>query len=288
LIGDIVDMKKISLLAAMMTAFLMMVVSVGAQAHGSHFDGNKGYVTTKDGDVVVTKWKECWENRDWAKGLSVSGCEGDGDNDGVADPLDKCPTTPAGTAVDSDGCALDSDGDGVNNVDDQCPTTPAGDQVDAVGCTLKPAQPVVNDSDDDRILDAYDKCPNSAPGAVVDVDGCEKVTKFILDNVYFETNSARLTPDSTVILDGVADTLMGGNGIKYIQVIGHTDSRGAQAYNLSLSGSRANTVKEYLVSKGVNAGMISSKGMGESAPVDSNNTAAGRAKNRRVEIDVKS
>ncbi len=89
----------------------------------------------------------------------------DSDGDGVTDDLDKCPGTPAGTAVDSSGCPLpqDDDGDGVTNDIDKCPGTPAGAKVDANGCEL--------DSDGDGVGDSRDQCPNTPAGAKVDDTG---------------------------------------------------------------------------------------------------------------------
>ncbi len=80
----------------------------------------------------------------------------DTDGDGVTDDLDKCPGTPAGTAVDATGCPLpqDDDGDGVTNDIDKCPGTPAGVKVDASGCEL--------DSDGDGVVDSRDQCPEHA------------------------------------------------------------------------------------------------------------------------------
>ncbi|MDO9069457.1 MAG: outer membrane beta-barrel domain-containing protein [Deltaproteobacteria bacterium] len=88
----------------------------------------------------------------------------DSDNDGVVDPLDKCPGTPAGVAVDQDGCPLDSDGDGVPDYLDKCPGTPVGVSVDKDGCPL--------DSDKDGVPDYLDKCPGTPAGVAVDKDGC--------------------------------------------------------------------------------------------------------------------
>ena len=88
----------------------------------------------------------------------------DTDGDGVTDEFDKCPGTPAGTAVDSTGCPLpqDDDGDGVVNENDKCPGTPAGKKVDAVGCEID------GDDDGDGILNSVDQCPNSPAGSRVE------------------------------------------------------------------------------------------------------------------------
>ena len=103
-----------------------------------------------------------------------------------------------------------------------------------------------------------------------------------LDGVNFETNSAQLTAASTAILNRAVVTLkrLGLN----VEVAAHTDSRGSDSYNMALSNRRAASVKKYLVDHGVRASSLTSKGYGETQPIASNDTAAGRAKNRRVEL----
>ena len=99
----------------------------------------------------------------------------------------------------------------------------------------------------------------------------------------FETGKAELTPESQTILDGVAESLVANDSIK-VQVGGHTDNTGSAAVNKRLSAARANSVREYLVSKGVAADRLTAVGFGPTKPVASNRTAAGRAQNRRVEL----
>jgi len=229
-----------------------------------------------DGDGVADSMDKC---PDTPKGVKVdaNGCSLDSDGDGVTDDKDKCPGTPKGTQVDANGCALDSDGDGVTDANDKCPGTPAGAAVDAKGCAL--------DSDGDGVADYADKCPGTPAGATVDSVGCAK--QIILDNVQFELNKGDLTAESKGILDKVAASLSSRTDVKSILVLGHTDSQGAAAYNQSLSEKRAKSVSDYLVNQGVDAGIISSKGMGETQPVADNGTKEGRAQNRRVELQVK-
>ena len=88
----------------------------------------------------------------------------DGDSDGVADPSDKCPGTPAGAAVNAAGCPLDSDADGVADYLDKCPGTPAGTMVDAAGCPVN--------TDADGVADYLDKCPGTPAGVAVNAAGC--------------------------------------------------------------------------------------------------------------------
>ncbi|HAJ92735.1 MAG TPA: flagellar motor protein MotB, partial [Gammaproteobacteria bacterium] len=180
-----------------------------------------------------------------------------------------------GAAVDAQGCELDTDGDGVTDGNDRCPETPAGAAVDAQGCGL--------DTDGDGVLNAADLCPNTVAGVKVDVTGCEHEQPILLRGVNFHYDTANLTQESMSILDGVARSLLSYPEIK-LEVAGHTDSSGDDAYNLDLSQRRSEAVRVYLISKGVNDDMFSAHGYGEERPVGSNATAAGRAENRRVEL----
>jgi len=103
--------------------------------------------------------------------------------------------------------------------------------------------------------------------------------------VNFETNSAVLTTSSYPVLDKVADGLVKHPRLR-VEVQGHTDSTGAKAYNMALSAKRADAVREYLLHKGVNTQQMVSKGYGPTEPVASNATKEGRAKNRRVVMQV--
>ncbi len=203
--------------------------------------------------------------------------ERDGDADGVPDSRDECPNTPAGQRVDARGCPRDSDGDGVTDDQDQCPNTVRGAPVDATGCEL--------DSDNDRVVNRLDNCPNTRAGARVDVKGCEIREVIELPGVNFETNSDRLLPGTEQILADAAATLVMNQDL-VVEVAGHTDSAGSAEYNEGLSERRANTVRDYLVSRGVNPGNLTVKGHGEAEPVADNATAEGRARNRRVELRI--
>jgi len=198
----------------------------------------------------------------------------DSDGDGVNDSKDQCPNTPSGVNVDANGCATDLDRDGVADYLDACQGTPAGVKVNAKGCAL--------DSDGDGVVDGKDQCPNTVRGAKVDSKGCALVS--MLHGVLFELNSAVLTSGAKAVLDQSVATLKASNG--KAMVAGHTDSTGDAAYNQSLSAARAKAVVDYLVSKGVSAGNLSSNGYGEESPVADNSDRAGRMKNRRVELHL--
>jgi len=128
---------------------------------------------------------------------------------------------------------------------------------------------------------AAEPAPAPAPAPVVDTTP----RKLILEGVNFSTDSAKLKPESRVILDNAADTLKSWDDVKVmIEVAGHTDSTGTDAYNQKLSERRAETVRAYLIEKGIAADRLIAKGYGESQPVADNRTKEGRYKNRRVEL----
>lgn len=109
--------------------------------------------------------------------------------------------------------------------------------------------------------------------------------KIVLRGVNFDFDKATLRPDATRILDEAVETLKAEPDVEVL-IVGHTDSVGSEAYNLKLSERRARAVRDYLVRKGISAARLRVKGMGESQPVASNDTADGRAQNRRVELLV--
>ncbi|HVT37022.1 MAG TPA: thrombospondin type 3 repeat-containing protein [Nevskiaceae bacterium] len=263
---------------------------------GVKVDAN-GCELDSDGDGVPDSRDQC-PNTPKGVAVDTNGCPLDSDGDGVPDYLDKCPNTPKGTVVDANGCpALDSDGDGVPDYLDKCPNTPKGVQVDANGCPL--------DSDGDGIPDYLDECPHTPagakilpngcapvgdcrkprPGEEVDANGCALEKTFILRGVKFEFDSDRLTQDAKKILDGVATTLNNYPEIN-VELGGHTDNIGTDAYNLGLSERRSNSVKNYLTGKGVAAARMNPVGYGETQPIATNDTEEGREENRRVELKV--
>jgi OOP family OmpA-OmpF porin len=202
---------------------------------------------------------------------------GDVDGDGVVDNLDACPDTPAGAKVDKRGCNVDNDGDGVVNQRDKCPKTPQGAAVNSDGCA--------KDSDGDGVADYKDKCPKTEQGKKVDSKGCptESIARGVLNDVTFELGKDVLTESAKVELDKVATALNQFPNVP-VEVQGHTDSSGDDNYNMFLSGKRAESVKNYLISKGVDGTRLTAKGYGETKPVADNGTRDGRKQNRRVEL----
>ena len=229
----------------------------------------------KDGDGVPDYQDKCPD----VKGLAaLQGCP-DRDGDGVTDAEDACPDTPG--KAELKGCP-DADNDGVIDQNDKCPGTPAGVQVDANGCPL--------DRDGDGVPDYQDRCPNR-PGPASN-KGCPEIkaearkrlqeaTKFI----NFEFNKAVLLPSSYPTLKDLA-ALMAEYPDYTMSIAGHTDSKGADDYNLRLSYDRAASARTYMLSQGVPADRIESRGYGETKPIADNATDAGRAINRRVDFDL--
>ncbi|HVX87811.1 MAG TPA: OmpA family protein [Gemmatimonadales bacterium] len=215
--------------------------------------------------------------------VDANGCPRDTDGDGVTDNNDRCAGTPAGTPVDANGCPRDSDADGVADSADRCPGTPAGTKVDAAGCPLP-------DTDGDKVVDRDDKCPNTPAGMAVDANGCQQLfnqaagqTSIVLEGVTFRSGSSAITPTSRPILDRVAEALVNNPSYR-VEVQGHTDNSGAVATNTRLSQARANSVRAYLISKGVDGGRLTAVGYGPTQPKVPNTSAANRAQNRRVEL----
>lgn len=171
----------------------------------------------------------------------------DEDRDGVPDSRDRCLGTAPGKAVDANGCEPDSDGDGVpDSRPDICQATPAGTRVNASGCTLG--------------------------------------REVRLPLVTFEYDSDRLKPEAFATLGEAIETLRMNSDLR-IEVAGHTDSRGADTYNLLLSQRRAEAVRRYLIDHGV-TNVLTARGYGESEPVVDNGTEAGRSQNRRVVLRI--
>lgn len=264
----------------------------------------KGTVVNKDGCPADSDGDGVLDVNDKCPGtprgvvVDATGCPVDSDGDGIPDYLDKCPNTPAGTKVDERGCPFtDADGDGVPDHLDKCPDSPPGIPVGSDGCPL--------DSDGDGIPDYLDDCPNTPPGLkvlpngcalvgdcrkprpgeAVDKNGCALDKRFILRGVKFEFDSDRLTKPSEKILADVGETLKSYPTVK-VDVEGHTDDIGSDAYNQGLSERRANVVKKFLVEQGAVGANLKPVGFGESVPIDSNTTDAGRDNNRRVEFKV--
>jgi outer membrane protein OmpA-like peptidoglycan-associated protein len=148
-----------------------------------------------------------------------------------------------------------------------------------------PPPPVVDpDSDADGVPDSRDDCPGTAPGTPVDAQGCPKIPS--LEGVHFEHDKAVLTASARSILDHAA-SIMESNPYIRVEIVGHTDSSGSDAYNQALSERRAESARAYLQAAGVSSSRLLASGRGEGSPIADNDTPAGRAANRRVELTAR-
>ena len=268
---------------------LGVVISLGAKAKDTDGDGvvdkkdmcpdtpagvqvdASGCPLDRDGDGIADYQDECPD----VPGLkALNGCP-DSDGDGVTDSKDLCPDTPAGVKVDAKGCPLDRDGDGVADYLDKCP--------DVVGVPLFNGCP---DTDGDGVPDYKDKCPTVA--GPVENNGCPEEAHVLvqsLEGIQFEFDSDVIKPESYPTLDAAVETLKSKTEFN-LDVSGHTDNIGDDAYNQNLSERRANAVVKYLTDKGISAARLKAAGFGETQPVAENETPEGRAKNRRVDFKV--
>lgn len=151
----------------------------------------------------------------------------------------------------------------------------------------KPA-PVVapvapKDSDNDGVMDDKDKCPNTPKGTVVDVDGCTKIIRL---HVKFDFDKSTVKPAFMPEIQKVADFMKQNPGYNVV-LEGHTDSKGSDAYNMKLSDQRAKAVAKALSTLGVAGAKVTTEAYGESKPVATNDTEAGRTENRRVDAVFK-
>lgn len=148
------------------------------------------------------------------------------------------------------------------------------------------------DDDGDGVNNCDDKCPNSQPGQTIGPDGCPVPISIDLKGVNFDYDKSTLRPDAVSILGEAAEILKRYPDLR-VEVAGHTDSKGTDAYNQKLSERRATAVYDYLTSQGVAASRLTGPiGYGESRPIAPNTNAdgsdnpEGRAKNRRTELNV--
>jgi OOP family OmpA-OmpF porin len=209
--------------------------------------------------------------------VEMKGCP-DTDGDGIADKDDACPEIAGLKAFN--GCP-DTDGDGVQDKDDKC--------VDVKGPKENNGCPWP-DRDGDSVLDKDDKCPD-VKGTVAN-KGCPEVSDEVIKKlndfaktILFDSNKDSFKQQTFPVLQSIAAILKEYPSSKF-SIEGHTDSDGKDDFNQRLSDARANAVKKYLIEQGVDQFRLSALGFGETQPIDSNKTKAGKANNRRVEVKL--
>jgi len=229
-----------------------------------------------DGDGIPDHKDAC---PDAAGPAEYDGCP-DTDGDGVLDFLDECPEVQG--PKENNGCPWpDTDGDGVLDKDDKCPNI-AGPKANE-GCPY-------TDTDGDGVPDKDDECPET-PGPVEN-KGCpviekaeEEILKTAFDNLEFLTGKSVIKEESKPSLHELAELLLRKTDWK-LQIAGHTDNVGSAQSNLILSKQRAESVRNFLVSEGVEADRLYVLFFGQTQPIDSNDTPEGRQRNRRVEMTI--
>ncbi len=234
-------------------------------------------VADKDGDGILDETDACPD----AKGTaSLKGCP-DSDGDGIIDKNDKCPTEKG--LIKYNGCPIpDTDKDGINDELDQCK--------DVAGLARYQGCPIP-DTDNDGINDEEDKCKD-LPGKASNM-GCPEIEPAIIEKInkaaaqiFFASGNAKLLPKSNAALNSIAAILTANPSYK-LDINGYTDNQGDADKNRALSESRVNAVSNYLVKKGISEDRLTAEGFGDENPLADNKTAAGRAKNRRVELKVR-
>jgi OOP family OmpA-OmpF porin len=210
----------------------------------------------------------------------------DSDGDGVIDRKDKCPDKPG--PVERDGCPEeDKDGDGIVDSKDKCPDEPEDKDgfEDEDGCPDP-------DNDKDGVLDKDDKCPNEAEtkNGYQDDDGCPDevpvtVKKFtgVVKGINFRRNSADIKASSFPLLKEAVKVFREYPDLR-VEISGHTSTEGKRDFNMKLSRKRAESVKGFLTSAGIDEKRIGTVGYGPDRPIADNETKEGQEKNRRIEF----
>jgi OOP family OmpA-OmpF porin len=235
-----------------------------------------------DGDGVLDADDRC-PNTPAGAAVNASGCPLDADRDGVPDGLDDCPDTPPAAAgyIDIHGCPVDSDFDGVPDYRDSCPNGPVGAVVDAKGCPI--------DSDGDGVPDGLDDCPGTEAGIQVDSRGCIDVS-FLKDTMRIYINylpgSFEIDERTKARLEPLVKKLLILKDVSF-EIVAYTDNVGTPEANELLSQKRANRMRDWLESVGIARERMTPVGRGEVNFLDTNDTAEGRMKNRRLELIFK-
>ncbi|MES1220258.1 MAG: OmpA family protein [Bacteroidota bacterium] len=232
----------------------------------------------KDGDGIADNDDKCPAVAGLKK---YDGCPiPDKDGDGVNDEQDKCPDI-AGLKK-YNGCPVpDSDGDGINDEEDKCPQVAGVKKYN--GCP-------VPDSDGDGVNDEEDKCPQTK--GTKENNGCPVIKKEVVEKInyaakqiQFEYTKATIQTSSYKVLDDVVKVLNQDPSL-ILSIEGHTSNDGVYEANMRLSQARADNVKAYFISKGIDKSRLKAQGFGPNNPLNSGKTAAEKAKNRRVELKL--
>ncbi len=274
--------------------------------NGNYFQNTIGLTfafggSDMDGDGIYDKDDACPE----VAGLEAfNGCP-DTDGDGIEDAKDDCPEVPG--LPEYNGCA-DTDGDGVSDNKDECvdvaglkelagcPDADADGIADAKDGCPQVAGPAANngcpwpDTDGDSVLDKDDQCVD-VPGTVAN-NGCPEATEEVVKKLNDYAKTILFDSGKSSFKEQAYSALTAMNAIfkEYptakFDLGGHTDSAGGAKSNQLLSERRVNAVRDWFIANGIAADRLTATGYGETTPIDTNRTRAGRANNRRVEVKL--
>jgi outer membrane protein OmpA-like peptidoglycan-associated protein len=292
-------------------------IGAGLKAHVHRYlalrlDFRNNFTSERGPDSGGTSHQELLLGLSFTLGRAKNQGPADSDGDGIMNDVDKCPDEP-GTA-EYEGCPpSDSDGDGVTDDVDQCPNEPGVPEYDGCGvpdsdhdgfaddvdkCPIEKGVAEyegcpIPDTDGDGIKDDVDKCPNEPEtvNGYEDSDGCKdeipkEIARFtgVIEGIYFDTGKSTIKEGkSKETLTGAIDVLKKFPSLR-VEISGHTDNRGKDDENMTLSTARAESVSKYLTEHGVTAGQVETVGWGPWKPVQSNDSRTGRASNRRIEF----
>jgi len=241
--------SKKSVYLSVMLVMLMTSVTITSVVA----ETTTGYWTDSSGEIVRNGSDQCYRTQFWTQANAIAACESldivDTDKDGIVDSNDVCPDGAIGAIVSNTGCAIPS-----------------------------------VDSDNAQIVDVVVSCPN---GAIGTLGVCNVVTPPLptFNNIFFSANSTKLTDESMVVMNEVVEALIRHRDI-IIKVMGYTDNVGNISMNNMLSKTRADTVVDYLVSRGIPATRLKAEGYGMMWPIADNESVTGREQNRRVELQA--
>ena len=209
--------------------------------------------------------------------------DGDGLNDG--EEVSSFKTSPL--LADTDGDGLDDGAEVAEHKTDPVNADTDGDTLsDGDEVNLHKTDPLKADTDDGTVDDAAEISRGSNPRNPADdipKIAVEIGKPIILEGIRFKSGSAQIMPESETILNDVYETLRDNTQI-VVEIHGHTDNTGTAAKNLKLSQDRSESVRQWLIAKGIAGERLIAKGFGPDKPVAPNDTAENRAKNRRIEF----
>ncbi|MCF6253440.1 MAG: OmpA family protein [Thiomicrorhabdus sp.] len=283
----------------MRTKLLPIVAILSAMSFTAQADNNNtnAYVTDTYGNIVMDSYGACTRSINWTAETALARCEKNEIASATQAVVANKPKKACATKTRSDikdnglrGYAIDSDGDVVRDSWGACVRTIEWTEATEIArCEGKEEVVVVEEvivvAPVVAVVPVVAPAPAVVPAPVVAPAKSASLPTVATFRGFFDTNSATLKHSAHEELDTYAKFMKAQPNSK-VTITGHTDSRGEASYNQVLSEKRANAVKAYLVNKGISANRMETHGAGETNPIADNNTAEGRAHNRRVDVEL--